>query len=146
MVDRRDDVEYVNPDLAAFMADSQVPWGADPLNGEISQPAWRTRPTWYLIATEDRMIPPDAQRFMANRASATQVEAAGSHAVYVSRPEAVSAIIETAIAGGPRSATAPAWRQAQSSTLERRCAGLPAWDAPVRRRGLGRRRDHRRSR
>ncbi|MDQ1518046.1 MAG: hypothetical protein QOE80_3876 [Actinomycetota bacterium] len=86
----------VEPDLAAFMADSQVPWGVDALAGAISQPAWRDKPTWYLIATEDRMIPPDAQRFMADRAKATQVEAAGSHAIYVSRPEAVAAIIETA--------------------------------------------------
>jgi pimeloyl-ACP methyl ester carboxylesterase len=86
----------VEPDLAAFMADSQVPWGVDALAGAVSEPAWRDKPTWYLIATEDRMIPPDAQRFMADRAKATQVEAAGSHAIYVSRPEAVAAIIETA--------------------------------------------------
>ena len=85
--------------LAAFMADSQVPWGVDALAGEISEPAWRTKPTWYLIATDDRMIPPDAQRFMANRANATQVEAAGSHSIYVSRPEAVADLIETAIKG-----------------------------------------------
>jgi pimeloyl-ACP methyl ester carboxylesterase len=86
----------VEPDLAAFMADSQVPWGVDALAGAVSEPAWRNKPTWYLIATEDRMIPPDAQRFMADRAKATQVEAAGSHAIYVSRPDAVAAIIETA--------------------------------------------------
>jgi pimeloyl-ACP methyl ester carboxylesterase len=86
----------VEPDLAAFMADSQVPWGVDALAGAVSEPAWRDKPTWYLVATEDRMIPPDAQRFMADRAKATQIEAAGSHAIYVSRPEAVAAIIETA--------------------------------------------------
>jgi pimeloyl-ACP methyl ester carboxylesterase len=86
----------VEPDRAAFMADSQVPWGIDALAGAVSEPAWRDKPTWYLIATEDRMIPPDAQRFMADRAKATQIEAAGSHAIYVSRPEAVAAIIETA--------------------------------------------------
>jgi pimeloyl-ACP methyl ester carboxylesterase len=86
----------VEPDLAAFMADSQVPWGVDALAGAVSEPAWRDKPTWYLIATEDRMIPPDAQRLMADRAKATQIEAAGSHAIYVSRPEAVAAIIETA--------------------------------------------------
>jgi pimeloyl-ACP methyl ester carboxylesterase len=87
----------VNPDLAAFMADSQVPWGVDALSGEISEPAWRTKPTWYLVSTEDRMIPPDAQRFMANRAGATQDEVAASHSIYVSRPEPVAAIIETAL-------------------------------------------------
>ena len=87
----------VGADQAAFMADSQVPWGVDALAGMITQPAWRNKPTWYLVVTEDRMIPPDAQRFMAGRAGATQVEAAGSHAIYVSRPEAVAALIETAV-------------------------------------------------
>jgi pimeloyl-ACP methyl ester carboxylesterase len=87
----------VDPDLAAFMADSQVPWGIEALGGEISEPAWRTKPTWYLVTTQDRMIPPDAQRLMANRAGATQDEAASSHAVYVSRPEPVAAFIETAL-------------------------------------------------
>ena len=87
----------VNPDLAAFMADSQVPWGLDALSGEISEPAWRTKPSWYLVSTEDRMIPPDAQRLMANRAGATQDEVAASHSIYVSRPEPVAAIIETAL-------------------------------------------------
>ncbi len=87
----------VNPDLAAFMADSQVPWGVDALAGAITEPARRTRPSWYLVATEDRMIPPDAQRVMSRRANATVVETAASHAVYVSQPEAVVAIIETAV-------------------------------------------------
>ncbi|HEY2564935.1 MAG TPA: alpha/beta hydrolase [Acidimicrobiales bacterium] len=87
----------VDPDLAAFMADSQVPWGVNALAGEITEPAWRTKPSWYLVTTEDRMIPPDAQRFMANRANATSVEAAGSHAIYVSKPEPVASIIEAAI-------------------------------------------------
>jgi pimeloyl-ACP methyl ester carboxylesterase len=87
----------VSTELAAFMADSQVPWGVDALAGQITQPAWRNKPTWYLIASEDRMIPPEAQRFMADRAGATQVEAAGSHAIYVSRPEAVAALVETAV-------------------------------------------------
>jgi pimeloyl-ACP methyl ester carboxylesterase len=86
----------VKPDLAAFMADSQVPWGVDALAGAITEPAWRTKPTWYLIATEDRMIPPDAQRFMSQRANAQVSETAASHAVYISQPEAVAAIIETA--------------------------------------------------
>jgi pimeloyl-ACP methyl ester carboxylesterase len=89
----------VNPDLAAFMADSQVPWGVDALAGAITEPAWRTKPSWYLVATEDRMIPPDAQRHMSQRANATVVETAASHSVYVSQPEAVAAIIETAIKG-----------------------------------------------
>ena len=81
---------------AAFMADSQVPWGLNALAGAISEPAWRTKPSWYLVATEDRMIPPPAQRQMAERAGATIAEAAGSHAIYVSKPEAVAALIAKA--------------------------------------------------
>ncbi len=86
----------VDAEKAAFMADSQVPWGVEALGGTISEPAWRTKPSWYLIATEDKMIPPPAQRFMSERAGSTVVEAAGSHAIYVSQPNAVAAIIEKA--------------------------------------------------
>jgi pimeloyl-ACP methyl ester carboxylesterase len=81
---------------AAFMADSQVPWGVDALSGSITEPASRTKPSWYLLATEDRMIPPPAQRFMSERAGATVTEAAGSHSVYLSQPAAVAALIEQA--------------------------------------------------
>lgn len=81
---------------AAFMADAQVPWGIKALNGTISEPAWRTRPSWYLVATDDKMIPPQAQRFMAQRAGSTVVETAGSHAIYVARPDAVVEVIEKA--------------------------------------------------
>ena len=81
---------------AAFMADSQVPWGVAALSGSISEPAWKTKPSWYLVATEDKMIPPPAQRQMATRAGATVEEAAGSHAIYVSKPEAVAALIAKA--------------------------------------------------
>ena len=86
----------VDPELAAFMADAQVPWGVEALGGTISEPAWRSKPTWYLVATEDRMIPPPAQRFMSSRAGATVVEVAGSHAIYVSQPAAVANLIATA--------------------------------------------------
>jgi pimeloyl-ACP methyl ester carboxylesterase len=81
---------------AAFMADAQVPWGVDALGGSISEPAWRAKPSWYLVATEDRMIPPPAQRAMSERTGSTVVEAAGSHAIYVSQPPAVVALIEQA--------------------------------------------------
>src|SRR4051812_10425327 len=81
---------------AAFMADSQVPWGADALGGTISEPAWRSKPSWYLVATEDRMIPPPAQRQMSERAGSTVVEAEGSHSIYVSKPAMVADLIETA--------------------------------------------------
>ena len=83
-------------DKAAFMADSQVPWGVEALSGVVKQPAWKTKPSWYLIATDDKMIPPPAQRFMSERAGSTVVEVAGSHAIYVSQPRAVAAMITQA--------------------------------------------------
>jgi len=86
----------VAPDAAQFMADSQVPWGLDALNGAITEPAWRSKPSWYLVATNDKMIPPDAQRAMSKRTGATVVEVKGSHAVYVSQPQAVAHLIEQA--------------------------------------------------
>jgi pimeloyl-ACP methyl ester carboxylesterase len=95
----------VDEEKAAFMADSQVPWGVEALNGTISEPAWRTKPSWYLVATDDRMIPPPAQRRMAKRAGSTVVEVAGSHAIYVSQPHAVAALIEDAATGVKAAAT-----------------------------------------
>ncbi len=89
----------VNPEVASFMADSQVPWGLEALNGAITQPAWRTKPSWYLVTTEDKMIPPDAQRGMSKRAGSTVVEVKASHAVYVSQPQAVAQFIEKAATG-----------------------------------------------
>jgi pimeloyl-ACP methyl ester carboxylesterase len=86
----------VPADLAAFMADSQVPWGVEALNGAVTEPAWRTKPSWYLVASDDRMIPPPAQRFMSERAGATVTEAPGSHSIYVSQPRAVADLIEQA--------------------------------------------------
>jgi pimeloyl-ACP methyl ester carboxylesterase len=89
----------VDTDKSAFMADSQVPWGVEALSGAISEPAWKTKPSWYLVATEDRMIPPPAQRIMSKRAGSTVVEVAGSHAIYVSQPGAVAELIEEAAKG-----------------------------------------------
>jgi pimeloyl-ACP methyl ester carboxylesterase len=86
----------VNPEAASFMADSQVPWGLEALNGAVTEPAWRTKPSWYMVTTEDKMIPPDAQRAMSKRAGATVVEVKGSHSVYVSQPQAVAHLIEKA--------------------------------------------------
>jgi pimeloyl-ACP methyl ester carboxylesterase len=83
----------VSPELASFMADSQVPWGLDALTGAVTAPAWKTKPSWYLVATDDKMIPPDAQRAMSKRAGATVVEAKGSHSIYVSQPRAVADLI-----------------------------------------------------
>ncbi|HEX6451329.1 MAG TPA: alpha/beta hydrolase [Trebonia sp.] len=84
------------PAQAAFMADSQVPWGVDALGGVITEPAWRSKPSWYLVATDDRMIPPPAQRAMAERAGANVSETPGSHSIYVSNPAAVAAVIAQA--------------------------------------------------
>ncbi|MCX4911655.1 alpha/beta fold hydrolase [Streptomyces sp. NBC_00878] len=81
---------------AAFMADSQVPWGVDALNGAVTEPAWRTKPSWYLVATDDRMIPPPAQQAMSGRIGATTVEVPGSHSVYLSQPDAVVSLIRQA--------------------------------------------------
>src|SRR5262249_39071614 len=89
----------VSADKAAFMADSQMPWGEAALGGTISAPAWKTKPSWYLVTTEDRMIPSEAQRSMARRAGSTVVDARGSHSIYVSQPQAVARLVETAARG-----------------------------------------------
>ena len=94
----------VDAEKAAFMADSQVPWGVAALSGTIREPAWRAKPSWYLIATDDKMIPPDAQRAMSKRAGATVVEVKGSHAIYVSQPGPVAKLIEEAARGAKATA------------------------------------------
>ena len=86
----------VDADLAEFMADSQLPWGLEAAGGTISEPAWRSKPSWYLVTTEDRMIHPPTQREMSERAGSTVVEVAGSHSIYVSQPAAVAELIERA--------------------------------------------------
>lgn len=86
----------LEPEQAQFMAEAQLPWGVEALQGAVTTPAWRTKPSWYLVAADDRMIPPVAQRFMSQRAGATLAEVAGSHAVYVSQPHAVARLIATA--------------------------------------------------
>ena len=86
----------VPKDKAAFMADSQVPWGVEALAGAITEPAWKSKPSWYLVATDDKMIPPPAQRLMSKRAGSTVVEVAGSHAIFLSQAGKVAALIEQA--------------------------------------------------
>jgi pimeloyl-ACP methyl ester carboxylesterase len=86
----------VSPDQAAFMADSQVPWGIGALSGAVTTPAWRAKPSWYLVSTEDHMIPPDAQRAMAKRCGAEVTEAKGSHSIYISQAEVTAKLIEKA--------------------------------------------------
>jgi len=89
----------VDPNTAAFMAESQVPWGVDALGGAVTAPAWKSKPSWYLQVRDDKMIPYPAQQFMAKRAGATVAEVPGSHAIYVSNPSAVAAIIQQAASG-----------------------------------------------
>jgi len=86
----------VKPEVAEFMAISQVPWGLGAVNGVVTDAAWKTKPSWYLLTTEDHMIPPDAQRFMSKRAGSKVVEIDASHAVYLSHPDAVASLIEQA--------------------------------------------------
>ena len=76
-----------------------MPWGVEALNGAVTEPAWKVKPSWYLIATEDKMIPPPAQHAMSKRAGSTVVEVPGSHAVYVSKPQAVADFIAKAAKG-----------------------------------------------
>lgn len=95
----------VAKEKAEFMADAQVPWGVEALSGSISVPAWKNKPSWYLIATDDKMIPPPAQEFMSKRANSTVVKVKGSHSVYVSKPKDVAALIETAAKGVKRVAS-----------------------------------------
>ena len=89
----------VSEEAASFMAEAQVPWGVEALTGAITDPAWKTKPSWALVSTEDRMIPPPAQRQMATRAGSRVTEAAGSHAIYVSQPAAVASLIMKAAKG-----------------------------------------------
>jgi pimeloyl-ACP methyl ester carboxylesterase len=96
----------VDAPKAQFMADSQVPWGVNALNGAISEPAWKKKQSWYLVATDDKMIPPPAQRQMSKRAGSSVVEVKGSHAIYVSQPKAVAALIEKAAKDVSAKATA----------------------------------------
>ena len=86
----------VDADKAMFMADAQVPWAVEAMSGTITEPAWKTKPSWYLVATDDKMIPPAAQRSMSQRAGSTVVESVGSHAIFMSQPNAVAALIEKA--------------------------------------------------
>ena len=81
---------------ANFMAISQVPISVTAFGTPIVDAAWRSKPSWYAVATEDHMINPDLERFMAKRASSTTIEVKGSHAIFMSQPEAVAKLIEQA--------------------------------------------------
>jgi len=89
----------LDPAIAAFRADSQVPWGLAALEAAVTRPAWRTKPSWYVVATDDRMIPPAAQHAMSKRAGSTVSEVKASHALYESQPASVASAIERATLG-----------------------------------------------
>lgn len=86
----------LSKEKADFMADSQIPVSATVFGAKIANPAWKNRPTWYVIATEDQTIPVDGQRYMAKRAGAKVTEVKSSHVVYISHPKAVADVIELA--------------------------------------------------
>ena len=108
------------------MADSQIPWGVDAPGGQVTEPAWRTKPSWYLVTTEDRMIPPTAQRTMSERAGSTVVEVPASHAVYVSQPAAVAALIHDAAAAVSSRRWTATTRRARRDSPERSAPGRHA--------------------
>jgi pimeloyl-ACP methyl ester carboxylesterase len=87
----------ISDDDAAFQADSQVPWGLDALGDSITEAAWRSKPSWYLHVSDDRMIPPVVQTSMAARIGATVVETPGSHSIFVSQPKVVADLIRSAV-------------------------------------------------
>ena len=91
----------LSEERAAFLAASQVPWGLGALAGTITEASWRKKPSWYLITTDDKMIPRAAQRSMAERTGATISEVKGSHAIYESKPADVVAMIEQASGKAP---------------------------------------------
>src|ERR1700690_1236659 len=85
-------------DEAEFMAIEQVPISTDAFTHKVTNPAWKTKPTWYMVATEDRSINPEQERMMAKRAHATTVEVKASHVAYMSHPEESAKLIEQAAA------------------------------------------------
>ena len=88
-------------DQAQFMAISQVPISTDAFTHKVTNPAWKTKPTWYMVATEDRSINPEQERMMAKRAHATTVEVNASHVAYMSHPREAAKLIEEAAAHPP---------------------------------------------
>jgi pimeloyl-ACP methyl ester carboxylesterase len=84
---------------ADFLADSQIPISATVFGSKFASPAWKSKPSWYIVATEDQTIPPDGERFMAKRAGAKVIEIKASHLVFMSQPKAVSEFIESAAKG-----------------------------------------------
>jgi pimeloyl-ACP methyl ester carboxylesterase len=91
----------VPPAVSHFMAISQVPISTDSFTHKVTSPAWKTKPTWYMVATEDRSINPDQERMMAKRANAKTVEVNASHVAYMSHPKQTAKLIEEAATSAP---------------------------------------------
>ena len=91
----------VPPAVSRFMAISQVPISADSFTHKVTSPAWKTKPSWYMVATQDRSINPEQERMMAKRARATTVEVNSSHVAYMSHPKETAKLIEEAAAAAP---------------------------------------------
>lgn len=86
----------LDPGRAAFLAASQAPTAAAAFAAPMTQAAWRSKPSFYVVSSEDRIIPPDAQRRMAGRAKTAITEIAASHAIYISQADAVADAIHRA--------------------------------------------------
>jgi pimeloyl-ACP methyl ester carboxylesterase len=93
----------VPPAVSHFMAISQVPISTDSFTHKVTSPAWKTKPSWYMVATQDRSINPEQERMMAKRAHATTVEVNASHVAYMSHPKEAAKLIEEAAAAAPAS-------------------------------------------
>jgi pimeloyl-ACP methyl ester carboxylesterase len=93
----------VPPAVSHFMAISQVPISTDSFTHKVTNPAWKTKPSWYMVAGADRSINPVQERMMAKRAHATTVEVNASHVSYMSHPKETAKLIEEAAAAAPAS-------------------------------------------
>jgi pimeloyl-ACP methyl ester carboxylesterase len=91
----------IPPEKAWFMAISQVPISTDSFTHKVTKPAWKTKPTWYMVAAADRSINPDQERMMAKRAKAKTVELNASHVAYISHPTETVKLIEEAATSVP---------------------------------------------
>jgi pimeloyl-ACP methyl ester carboxylesterase len=88
----------IPPAEAHYMAISQVPISTDAFTHKVTNPAWKSKPTWYMVATADRSINPQQERMMAKRANAKTVEVNASHVAYMSHPKETAKLIEEAAA------------------------------------------------
>lgn len=86
----------VRSDVREFMADAQAPIAIAAISSPVTDPAWRTKPSWYLVSKDDKIIPPDNERKMAQQAKAVTSEISGSHVAFIAHPEVAAHLIERA--------------------------------------------------